>query len=296
MKVICIVLALFSLHLLAFKLDARGELREIVPNGEEGITLEKPKSSPQWWYHYKKNRDEDLVRSPSKQTDDCPFITFFTRNDVKVGHKLPLHLPPFDHSKKDPLLLPRKQAESYPFSYKQLEHILRLFSVTPDSPQAKDIGFILENCEAEPITGETKTCATSFEAMMDFVSRTFGLDSKNVKAVTSSHLTRSKNRVQNYTITEEPKEISTSKLAVCHTMPYPYTVFYCHSQENTKGFRVSLVGENGDAIETIAVCHFDTSEWSPEIPAFREVRGKPGSTTVCHFVSSEHLLWLPSDA
>ncbi|XP_050232080.1 BURP domain protein USPL1-like [Mercurialis annua] len=258
----------------------------------------QPESNQLFFWKYQ-NRGNDIIRLPSMKKDgddNPPFITFFTKNDLKAGNKLPINLRPFDRSSKDPPLLSKKQAESYPFSYKQFEHLLHLFSVEPKSPQAQAMDEALKYCEAEPLRIETKFCATSFEAMLDLLTRTFGLDSKNLKAISTMHLTKPKNKVQNYTITEEPKELATPKLIACHIMPYPYIVFYCHSIEHTKGFRVSLVGENGDAIETIAVCHSDTSEWSPEHVAFREVGGKPGSTEVCHFSPSGHLLWIPLQA
>ncbi|XP_050217112.1 BURP domain-containing protein 9-like isoform X2 [Mercurialis annua] len=258
----------------------------------------KPNIFPYFGYRNGRNDEQEKSFRSDGMDGNSPFIVFFRRNDLKVNNKLPISLPPLnnDHSAKDPPLLPREQAESYPFSSHKFPHILRLFSISPHSPQAKAMEEAITLCEGKSLTGETKLCATSYEAMLDFVGSTFGLDTKRFKAITSSHLTRSKNKVQNYTVVQEPQEILAPKLVGCHPMSYPYTIFYCHSATNTKGFKVSLVGDNGDMIEAIAVCHFDTSEWSRDHPAFRELGAEPGSTDVCHFFPADHMVWFPSDA
>lgn len=78
-------------------------------------------------------------------------------------------------------------------------------------------------------------------------------------------------------------------------MPYPYAVFYCHYQESeSKVFRVSLTGENGDKVEAIGVCHIDTSQWSRNHVAFKVLGIKPGSTPVCHFFPEDNFVLVPS--
>ena len=227
----------------------------------------------------------------SSQMDllDPSVIVFFTIKDLKLGKTLPIyfvrkHLPPF---------LPKEKADSIPFSYSQLPYLLEFFSFSQGSPQAKAMENTLRECEIKPIKGETKLCATSQESMLDFVHNTFGLES--YFRVTTSYLTKSRALLQNYTILEVPKETPAPKMVACHTLPYPYAVFYCHSQlTENKVFKVLLQGENGDRVDALAVCHLDTSAWSRDHISFRVLGIEPGTSPVCHFFPADNLIWLPS--
>ncbi|MCI83693.1 BURP domain-containing protein, partial [Trifolium medium] len=42
-------------------------------------------------------------------------------------------------------------------------------------------------------------------------------------------------------------------------------------------------GENGDMVEAMAVCHLDTSQWTPSHVSFQVLGVTPGSSSVCHF-------------
>jgi len=225
---------------------------------------------------------------------DPSSMIFFTMKDLKVGKTMPVYFP-----KRDPLtsphLLPREEADSIPFSLKQLPHLLEFFSFSPDSPQAKAIEDTLRHCEREPIKGETKLCATSLESMLDFAGAVLGKFQPHFQVLTTSHLTKSTTLFQTYTILKIPGEISAPKMVACHSMPYPYAIFYCHSQESeNKVFKVTLGGENGDRVEAIAVCHMDTSQWSPDHVSFRVLGVQPGTSTVCHFFSADNLVWVPT--
>ncbi|KAG4973842.1 BURP domain-containing protein 17 [Glycine soja] len=75
------------------------------------------------------------------------------------------------------------------------------------------------------------------------------------------------------------------KWVACLPQPYPYAVYYCHFIETAiKVFKVSLGAENGDnKIETLGVCHLDTSDWNPNHIIFTRLGIKPGKAPVCHF-------------
>ncbi|KAJ6385874.1 hypothetical protein OIU77_028944 [Salix suchowensis] len=129
--------------------------------------------------------------------------------------------------------------------------------------------YTLTLCEVEPMEGETKVCATSLESMLDFARATFGLDTR-------------------------PKEILAPKMIGCHTLPYPYVVYFCHSQEGeNRLFEISLGGENGDRVQAIGVCHMDTSKWDPDSPSFRVLKIKPGTGPVCHIFPADNIVWVP---
>ncbi|KAG2705619.1 hypothetical protein I3760_05G063900 [Carya illinoinensis] len=224
---------------------------------------------------------------------DPSSMLFFTMKDLKVGKTMPIYFPKRDPS-TFPRFLPREEAESIPFSLNQLPRLVEIFSFSPDSPQAKAMEDTLRQCEIEPIEGETKLCTTSLESMLDFARGMLGLNSR-FQLLTTSHLTKSSTLFQNYTLLSMPQEISAPKMVACHTMPYPYAVFYCHSQESkNKVFKVTLGGENGDRVEAIAVCHTDTSQWSPDHVSFRVLGVKPGTSNVCHFFPADNLVWIPT--
>ncbi|KAK9287446.1 hypothetical protein L1049_015867 [Liquidambar formosana] len=232
---------------------------------------------------------------PSSHMDhiDPSALVFFTMNDLKVGKKMAIYFRKTDPT-NSPHLLPREEADSIPFSSKALPHLLQLFSFSQSSPQAKAMEDTLRQCELKPIKGETKFCATSLESMLDFTRGIFGLDSQ-FKAITTTHLTKSTTLFQNYTVLDVPKRVLASNMVACHTLPYPYAVFYCHCQESeNKVFKVSLGGENGDRVEAVAVCHMDTSHWSRNHASFRVLGVEPGTSPVCHFFHADNFIWVPT--
>ncbi|XP_028051992.1 BURP domain-containing protein BNM2A-like [Camellia sinensis] len=224
---------------------------------------------------------------------DPSLIVFFFLEDLKVGKRIPIYFPKRDPS-SSPHFLPKEESDSVPFSLEQLPNLLRIFSFPQGSPQAQAMESTLRQCEVKPIKGESKTCATSLESMLDFVRVMLGLESE-FKVVSTIHFTESTTMLQNYTILEDPLEISGPKMVACHTMPYPYAIFYCHYQESeSKVFKVFLGGVNGDRVEAVAVCHIDTSQWSPGHVSFQVLGIEPGSFPVCHFFPSDNLVWIAS--
>ncbi|KAJ0077398.1 hypothetical protein Patl1_36383 [Pistacia atlantica] len=195
---------------------------------------------------------------------DPSSMVFFTMKDLKKGNIMPIYF-----------------------------RVNELSDVFPHSTQARAMEHTLKQCENHPIEGEIKLCPTSLESMLDFARSAFSLGTE-FKFVNTRRLTKSTTEFQNYTILEVPDQIFAPKMVACHTMPYPYAVFYCHSQEiENKAFRVSLVGDNGDRVEAIAVCHMDTSKWSRDHALFRVLGIEPGSSHFCHFFQPDNLIFVP---
>ncbi|KAK7264314.1 hypothetical protein RJT34_31921 [Clitoria ternatea] len=229
------------------------------------------------------------VPSPVDHTE--AFKTgFFALDDLYVGNVMTLQFPIQEVSP----FLPKKEAELIPFSMSQLPSVLQLFSIPEDSPQANAIRGTLEQCEATPITGETKTCVTSLESMLQFVDTIIGSETK-YNILTTSYPTTSSAPLQKYTILEVSKDFNAPKWVACHPLPYPYAAYYCHFiATGSKVFKASLVGENGDnKIEALGICHLDTSDWSPDHILFKQLGFKPGQAPVCHFFPVNHLMWIP---
>ncbi|XP_021286965.1 BURP domain-containing protein BNM2A-like isoform X2 [Herrania umbratica] len=220
---------------------------------------------------------------------------FFKIDDLKLGKTMPVYLPSKDLS-ASPHLLSREEANSIPFSSTQLPQLLQFFSFSKDSRQAKAMDYTLRQCELEPTKGEIRFCATSLESMLDFARSVFGSDA-HLKVLTATVPKEPTVFLQNYTILDMPKQILSSRIIACHTLPYPYAVFYCHSQKSeTRLFQVSLGAENGDRAQAPAVCHMDTSQWDHDHVSFRVLKIKPGSSPVCHFLPPDSLVWVPLPA
>lgn len=216
---------------------------------------------------------------------------FFTLDDLYVGNVMTLQFPVQEVSP----FLSRKEADSIPLSMSQFPSVLQLFSIPEDSPQANSMRGTLEQCEAEPTTGETKICANSLESMLEFVNKVIGSDAKH-EILTTSYPSPSAAPLQKYTILKVSCDIDAPKWVACHPLAYPYAVHYCHFiSTGTKVFKVSLVGEdNGDKIEALGVCHLDTSDWNPDHIVFKQLSIKAGKESpVCHFFPVKHLIWIP---
>ncbi|XP_022762236.1 BURP domain-containing protein 5-like [Durio zibethinus] len=210
-------------------------------------------------------------------------------NNFHAGKMLPIFFP-----NKDPAtspFLPKKVADSIPFSSSKLAEILQLFSIPPGSSVAKSMEDTIKKCEYAPGKGETKTCATSLESMVDFVSGAFKVGPQDTRFITTTHPTMSTASLQNYRVLEAPKEIKSFRKVACHPMPYPYAVFFCHYDEDsseTRVFKVSMVGENTkDKVDAAAVCHMDSTS-----AALLNLTDKHGKSPMCHFFSAGDLIWV----
>lgn len=275
-------------------------LNEQVSKQDKNIHLKLPsgKSSAINYAHQTNLHDFHQIPKfhPHPSTEmmhlDPSVMIFFTIKDLKVGNKLQVYFPKKNPS-TSPHFLSKDVADSIPFTSKDLPNLINFFSFSQDSPQTKAMEETLSHCERKPIKGETKSCATSLESLLDFTHSIFGMDS-NFSLLTTTHLTNLSAHLQNYTILKVPQEIGASKMVACHTMPYPYAIFYCHSQlSENKVFKVSLCGDNGDRVEAVAVCHMDTSRWSQNHVSFHVLKIEPGTIPVCHFFPADNLVWVP---
>ncbi|KAL9231628.1 hypothetical protein vseg_006830 [Gypsophila vaccaria] len=217
----------------------------------------------------------------------------FRIEDLELGKKMKLYFL-VKNSSQTAHFIPKQEADSIPFSSSETDKILDFFSFDQDSPQSRAIQETLNHCELPPLKGETKFCATSLEFMLEKLSLSFG-EATKFKVLTTTQLKNWTPRLQNYTILEEPREITVGKMFGCHPLAYPYAVYYCHSQEGeNKLFMVSLEGEDGIRLDALAICHMDTSQWDPNHVSFRVLGVKPGTVPVCHVFPQDNLVWVSS--
>ncbi|XP_021896737.1 BURP domain protein USPL1-like [Carica papaya] len=231
---------------------------------------------------------------PSSQMDPSVNI-FVTINTLEIGKRMRLYFNSKDPS-ISPHLLPREETDSIPFSSSKLPYLLEFFSLSATSPQAKSMAYTLKECEdADAVKEEVKFCATSLESMLDSLQTIFG-SNPHLKVLTTRFKTKlPATLLQNYTILEAPKEIFGAKMVACHTMPYPYAVFFCHGGGESgwnRVFEVSLGGDNGESVEAVVVCHMNTSEWDPDHASFRLLNVQPRTCPVCHVLPLDDLVWV----
>ncbi|KAF8032293.1 hypothetical protein BT93_D1266 [Corymbia citriodora subsp. variegata] len=252
-----------------------------------------------------KPKQESLV-AHGKVPIDPALNVFFTLDDLRVGKRMPIYFPSKSGDpSKSPRLLTREQSDSIPFSSAQLSHLLSFFSIPEGSSQAKAMEYTLKQCELEPIAGETRFCAASLESMLDSARELFGPKAQ-FRVLTTTYLPSKKKAgddpLQNYTILQAPQQIDATRVIGCHTMPYPYAVFYCHSQAQSENrvYQISLGSgsrEDGGvetSVEAVAVCHMDTTLWDRDHVSFRVLGVEPGRSPVCHFFPADNLVWVAS--
>ncbi|KAL8263367.1 hypothetical protein R6Q59_024716 [Mikania micrantha] len=221
------------------------------------------------------------------QLKDNPHVAlFFLQTDLHQGKEMSLH---FIKTEEKSTFLPRKIADSIPFSSTKLPEIYNEFSVKPGSTEAEIIKQTLSECESKGIEGEEKYCATSLESMVDFSSTKLG---KNLKVVSTEVNSKKNTPLQKYKITIA-KKLAATKAVVCHKQEYAYAVFYCHKTVSTQTYAVTMAGADGTKVNAVAVCHTDTAKWNPKHLAFQVLKVKPGTVPICHFLPEDHVVWVP---
>ncbi|KAE8677219.1 sucrose-phosphate synthase 1 [Hibiscus syriacus] len=211
---------------------------------------------------------------------------FFLENQLPVGRTLKVNEILKTMNKAS--FLPRQIAQSIPFSSRKFPEIFNYFSVEPNSNEADLIKQTIQNCEIPAMKGEQRYCATSLESLIDWTVSKLG---KNIQVLSNYVEEETENRV--FAIARVAKKVGETEM-VCHKLKYAYAVFLCHSIEKTTAYTVPLVSADGSTkAKLLAICHEDTSAWSPDHLAFQILKVKPGTVPVCHFLTKETLVWVP---
>ncbi|KAI3917387.1 hypothetical protein MKW98_027306 [Papaver atlanticum] len=205
---------------------------------------------------------------------------FFLEKNLHPGAKMNLHFVVSTAS--GTTFLPQKLAKVTPFSSSKLPEILNQFNINPKSQKAESISEIILICEKPAMENEEKYCAISLESLVKYGTSKFG---KNVN--------RTRTGKQQYVVGSGVRQIVSDNLVVCHSLPYPYAVFFCHatSAHTAQASVVPLVGADGTKIKATAVCHKDTSKWDPDHVAFQVLKVKPGTVPICHFLTEDTIVW-----
>ncbi|XP_010692618.2 BURP domain-containing protein 5 [Beta vulgaris subsp. vulgaris] len=218
--------------------------------------------------------------------------TFFLEKDLSMGSRLSVHFRDNVGSVNTRFPSPRLAQALPPFKSSSLSNNLRFFNAEPESDAAMFMNLTLNTCEhPNPINGKKQYCATSLEKLVSYVTSTLG-GSHDVRTISASPSgSPHRDALLPYKVVGV-REVATEKnMVACHRLGFPYAVYYCHQPKATTAYTVSLVDVmNGVKSDAYAVCHSQTSEWSPEYVGFKILGAKPG-THVCHFLQFHDVVW-----
>ncbi|KAH0449472.1 hypothetical protein IEQ34_020164 [Dendrobium chrysotoxum] len=258
--------------------------------GKGGVGVDvKPKGEPVVHHASPFDIYRNYATTDTQLHDNPAIALFFLRQDLRRGKQFTLQLA--DGGGAATAFIPRSSAESIPFSTSELPAILSRFSIPVGSAEAAATEKTLSDCEAAPMAGEKKLCATSLESMVDFVRTRLGT-TEVVAVATEGGGSAGERRFYKVGLVRTVAEAGGKGVVSCHQAAYAYAVFFCHATTSSEVYEVEMVEEGGGTgVKAVAVCHTDTAGWNPKHLAFRVLNVKPGTVPVCHFLPQNHLVW-----
>ncbi|CAI0549611.1 unnamed protein product [Linum tenue] len=185
--------------------------------------------------------------------------------------------------------LPRAIAAKLPFSSSRLEEVKEIFHAAGNSTAEMVIESAVAECERAASAGEVKRCVGSAEDMIDFAVAVLGSDvavrtTENVKGSKGEVMIGSVRGIDGGRVTESVS---------CHQSLYPYLLYYCHSVPRVRVYEADIADvESREKVNAgVAICHLDTSAWSPEHGAFVALGSGPGEIEVCHWIFENDMTW-----
>lgn len=189
--------------------------------------------------------------------------------------------------------LPRVISSKLPFSTGGLLELKRIFHAQNESSAERVLVHALSECERNPSIGETKRCVGSIEDMIDFAVSVLGHNAtvRTTANVNGSNQNVMIGKVKGIDGGEVTKSVS------CHQSLYPYLLYYCHSVPKVRVYVSDIVDVESKVKinEGVAICHIDTSAWSPGHGAFVALGSGPGLIEVCHWIFENDMTWTISD-
>ncbi|KAK9080493.1 hypothetical protein SSX86_000251 [Deinandra increscens subsp. villosa] len=218
-------------------------------------------------------------------------VKFFREKMLKKGTVV--MMPDISDKMPRRSFLPRAITSELPFATSKLSDVKKVFQARDNSVLERVLTNTLLECERDPSPGETKKCVGSIEDMIDFAVSVLGHD---VVARTTENIKGSKKKV----MIGEVKGVNGGKLTKsvsCHQSLYPYLLYYCHSVPKVRVYVADILDVASKAkINTgVAICHIDTSSWSPGHGAFVALGSGPGRIEVCHWIFENDMTWTTMD-
>ncbi|KAK9028131.1 hypothetical protein V6N11_067945 [Hibiscus sabdariffa] len=210
---------------------------------------------------------------------------FFRESILKQGSVMVM--PDIEDKMPRRSFLPRGISSKLPFSTSEsdLSELKRIFgpSMEPVLVNA------LSECERPASRGETKRCVGSVEDMIDFATSVLG---QGVTVRTTENVRGSKQEI----MIGEVKGINGGEVTEsvsCHQSLYPYLLYYCHWVPKVRVYEADIleVKSRSKINRGVAICHLDTSAWSPTHGAFVALGSSPGRIEVCHWIFKNDMAW-----
>ncbi|KAG2607051.1 hypothetical protein PVAP13_4NG189200 [Panicum virgatum] len=214
---------------------------------------------------------------------------FFRERELVAGNRMPM---PDIRDKMPPrAFLPREIATRIPF---ESDAVSEVFGVPLDTAMGKAVASTVAECQRAPSKGETKRCATSAEDVVDFAVEMLGND---VVVRSTASTAGGGGDIQLGAVTGVDGGRVTRSVS-CHQSLFPYLVYYCHSVPKVRVYEADITAADGPREKInhgVAICHLDTSDWSPTHGAFVALGGKPGEVEVCHWIFEGDMTWTVAD-
>lgn len=215
---------------------------------------------------------------------------FFRERELVAGNRMPM--PDIRDKMPSRAFLPRDMAAKIPFEPNAVSEV---FGVPLDTSMGKAVASTVAECQRAPSKGETKRCATSAEDIVDFAVEMLGNDIV-VRSTASTAGSGGDIRLGNVTGVDGGK---VTRSVSCHQSLFPYLVYYCHLVPKVRVYEADIMAADVSSGEKInhgvAICHLDTSDWSPTHGAFVALAGKPGEIEVCHWIFEGDMTWTVAD-
>ncbi|KAJ4829074.1 Polygalacturonase 1 beta-like protein 3 [Turnera subulata] len=216
---------------------------------------------------------------------------FFRESALKPGNVMVM--PDIKDKMPPRSFLPRSIVSKLPFSTTRLQEVKAIFHAPDNSTMEGVILNSLAECERDPSKGETKRCVGSVEDMVDFAASVLG---HNIVVRTTENVNGSKKDV----MIGQVKGINggeVTKSVSCHQSLYPYLLYYCHSVPKVRVYEADILDVEGKVKinHGVAICHLDTSAWSPGHGSFVALGSSPGKIEVCHWIFENDMTWTTAD-
>ncbi|KAK7407258.1 hypothetical protein VNO78_09009 [Psophocarpus tetragonolobus] len=216
---------------------------------------------------------------------------FFREKMMKEGTVMPM--PDIRDKMPERSFLPRSILSKLPFSISKMEELKRVFRASDNGSMERMMRDSLSECERAPSRGETKRCVGSLEDMIDFATSVLG---RNVAVRTTQNVNGSKKSVLVGPVTGINGGKVTQSVS-CHQSLFPYLLYYCHAVPKVRVYQADLLDPKTKSKinHGIAICHLDTSDWSPTHGAFLSLGSGPGRIEVCHWIFQNDMAWTIAD-
>ncbi|KAM7486521.1 hypothetical protein LguiA_002530 [Lonicera macranthoides] len=210
---------------------------------------------------------------------------FFREEMLKAGNVMPM--PDIRDKTPKRSFLPRVISSILPFSTSRISEMKKIFHAGDNSAMTRVLTEALTECERAPERDETKRCVGSMEDMIDFATSILG---RNVVVRTTDNSEGSKQNVMIGAV----KGINggkVTKAVSCHQILFPYLIYYCHSVSKVRIYEADILDSTTKTKinNGLAICHVDTSAWSPRHAAFVALGSGPGKIEVCHWIFENNM-------